>query len=327
MPNPVGKPNIEDYLKHMKNKFLVPATAFLATCALTFSVSAEEKTIKLKQTLPVGKTVHQSMVMNQKMKMGGAPGVPAGGVNITNKMIMGMSMDFKKHEGNKKKMTLKYDELSMALDAGVFKQEFSSKDEDGPFKDIAGKPVTLIYDEKDQVESVEGAEEILGEAANQPGVGDMLKQMLGEEQIKQTMNQMMVQMIPDKVLKIGDSWPYETTVPMPQGMGEMTVKGKYTLKKFDKFEGHDCAVLTMVGSIVSDGKTKIETQGQQVEMEFKDSQFEADIYFDNKLGLPRKTDMLMMMNIAMSMPALGMDMTMDMNMTMTSKVTKVEDSK
>ena len=62
-------------------------------------------------------------------------------------------------------------------------------------------------------------------------------------------------------------------------------------------------------------------------MEFKDSQFEADIYFDNKLGLPRKTDMLMMMNIAMSMPALGMDMTMDMNMTMTSKVTKVEDSK
>ena len=311
----------------MKSKFLVPATAFLATCALTLSVSAEEKTIKLKQSLPVGKKVYQSMVINQKMKMGGATGGPEGGINITNKMTMGMSMVIKKHEGNKKKMILKYDELSVALDAGMFKHEFSSKDEDGPFKDIADKPVTLIYDETDQVESVEGAEEILGEAANQPVVGDMLKQMLGEEQIKQTMNQMMVQMIPDKALKVGDSWPYETTVPMPQGMGEMIMKGKYTLKKFDKFDGHDCAVLTMVGSIVSKGKTKIETQGQQVEMEFKDSEFEADIYFDNKLGLTRKTDMLTMMNIAMSMPALGMDMTMDMNMTMTSKVTTVEDSK
>jgi len=158
-------------------------------------------------------------------------------------------------------------------------------------------------------------------------VGEMLKQILGEDQLKQTMNQMMVQMIPDKVLKIGDSWPYEMKVPMPQGMGEMTMKGKYTLKKFEKFEGHDCAVLTMVGGIDSDEKVKMETNGQQVEIEFKDSQFEADIYFDNKLGLTRKTNMLTMMNMAMTIPALGMNMTMDMNMTMTSKVTKVEDSK
>jgi hypothetical protein len=312
----------------MKSNFLVPATAFLATCALTLSVSAEQKTIKLKQALPVGKKIHQSMVMNQKMKMGGAPGAPEGGMNITNKMTMDMSMDIKKHEVNKKKVILTYEEMSMAMEAAMFpKQEFSSKDADGPFKGIAGQPVTLIYDEKEQVESVEGAEKLLGDAANQPGVGDMLKQLLGEDQLKQTMNQMMVQMIPDKALKIGDSWPYEMKMPMPQGMGEMTMKGKYTLKKFDKFDGHDCAVLTMVGGIESDGKTKMETNGQQVEIEFKDSQFEADIYFDNKVGLTRKTDMLTMMNMGMSMPALGMDMTMDMNMTMTSKITKVEDSK
>ncbi|MDA7666113.1 DUF6263 family protein [bacterium] len=312
----------------MKSNFLVPASAILATCALTFSVSAEEKTIKLKQALPAGKKIHQSMVMNQKMKMGGAPGAPAGGMNITNKMTIGMSMDINKHEEKKKRMILKYEEISMAVDTGLFpKQEFSSKDPEGPFKGLADHPVTLIYDEKDQIVSVEGADELVDGAENQPVVGEMLKQILGEDQLKQTMNQMMVQMIPDKVLKIGDSWPYEMKVPMPQGMGEMTMKGKYTLKKFEKFEGHDCAVLTMVGGIDSDEKVKMETNGQQVEIEFKDSQFEADIYFDNKLGLTRKTNMLTMMNMAMTIPALGMNMTMDMNMTMTSKVTKVEDSK
>lgn len=311
----------------MKSRFFIPATALFASCALTLSATGEEKSITLKQSLPVGKKIYQSMVMNQKMKMAGAPGAPAGGMNITNKMVMDMSMDITKHEEAKKKMVLKYETLSMNLDAGVFQQEMSSDDKDSAFGNVAGKPITLIYDKDNQVESVEGAEDLIGDADGVPGAGEMLSQLLSEEQLKQTMNQMMVQGIPKTPVKIGDSWTHEMDIPMPQGMGKMKMKGKYTLKKFDKYEGHDCAVLSMEGEIVSDGKTKVEMQGAEMEMEFKDSQFDGDIYFDNKLGLARKTDMITMMKMEIGMASLGLNMSMDMNMTMTAKVTKVEDSK
>lgn len=311
----------------MKSRFFIPATALVASCALTLSVSAEEKSILLKQTLPVGKKVYQSMSINQKMKMAGAPGAPAGGMNITNKMIMDMSMDISKHEESKKKMVLKYETLSMNLDAGVFQQEMSSEDKDSPFGNVAGKPITLIYDENSKVESVEGTEDLIGDAEGVPGAGEMLTQLLSEEQLKNTMDQMMVQGIPKTPVKVGDSWDHTMDMPMPQGMGKMKMKAKYTLKKFDKYEGHDCAVLGMEGEIISDGKTKVEMQGTEMEMDFKDSQFEADIYFDNKLGLARKTDMLTMMKMDIGMAAVGLNMSMDMNMTMTAKVTKVEESK
>ena len=313
----------------MKSRILIPAAALLTSCALALSASAEETTVTLKQSLPVGKKILQSMVMNQKMKMGGVPGAPeGGGMNMTNKITMDMSMDITKHEKGKK-MVLMYDRMAMLMDAGVFKQEFDSEDKENeanPFQQVVGKPLTLIYNEKDEIESVEGAEGLLGDAANTPGVGDMLTQLFGEEQLKQTMNQMMVQMLPDKPLKIGDSWDYTMDVPMPAGMGKMKMSGKYTLKKFDKVEEHDVAVLGMVGKLITEGKTKMNMQGQELEMEFKNSQFEGDIYFDNKLGLARKTDMLTTMDMAMVIPGLGQEMTIGMNMNMNMKVTQVEDT-
>ena len=310
-------------LQNMKRRFFIPTLAL--SCALTLTAGAESpQSIKLKQQLPVGKKVHQSIVMNQKMKMGGIPGAPdGGGMNITNKITMGMNMDIKKEGADKKKMVLTYDEMAMAMDAGVFKQEFASDDENSPFAGIVGKGITITYDKDEQIEKVEGTDALFeGAGGGAPGMDQMMEQMFGEEQLKQTMNQMMLQMIPDRELKIGESWDYTMEVPMPQGMGKMKMEGTYTLKKFDKYEGHDCAVLGMTGKLKTDGKTKMNMQGQEIAMEFKDSKFEGDIYFDNKLGLARKSDMLTTMKMAMDM--LGQEMTMDMNMTIIQKVTKVE---
>ena len=306
----------------MKTRFVI-STALLATFAFTLSASAEEKSIKLKQGFPVDKKIHQSIVMNQKMKMGGVPGAPdGGGMNMTNKITMDMSMDVKKHGEDQKKAVMKYEKMAMLMDAGIFKQEFSSDDDQpgNPFSQIVGKAITLIYDKDDQVQSVEGMDDLVGGAAAQPGVGEMLKQIFSEEQMKQTMNQGLLQMIPDRPLKVGDHWDYTMETPMPQGMGKMTVAGKYTLKRFDEYEGNQCAVIGMEGRLESEGKNVMEVQGQQIEMEFGDSKFEGDIYFDNELGLPRKSDMLT--KIKMTMGVAGQNMTMDMNMTMINKITK-----
>ena len=240
----------------MKHTYAI-STALVASFAFAFSAAAEEKSILLKQSLPVGKKIHQLTEMNQKMKMGGIPGAPdGGGMNMTNKIDMGMTMDISK-AGEGKKAVIEYGNMKMAMDAGIFKQEFDSKDPGNPFSAIAGKKLTVIYDKDDNIEKVEGVDELLGDAAAQPGIGDMLKGIFSEDQIENMVKQGLLQMVPKKSIKIGDSWPYTMETPMPQGGGTLKVKGTYTLKKFEDLEGHPCAVIAMKGALETDGKTKM----------------------------------------------------------------------
>lgn len=311
----------------MKLRFTEPTTLLTALAvALTAALAQGQDTITLNQALPVGKKIHQSMEMNQKMKMGGIPGAPEGqGMNMTNQIGMDMSMDVKK-DGEGKKAVVKYERMRMLIDAGVFKQEFDSNADDGnPFTAIVGKEMTLVYDKDDELQSVEGVDELLGDAAAQPGAGQMLQQLFSKEQMEQMVNQSMLHDLPDGEIKVGDKWDFKMEQPMPQGMGKLTVTGNYTLKRFEDLDGIPCAVIAMEGKFESEGKSKMNMNGQEIEMEFTDSKFEGDIYFDNKLGLPRKSDMLTKMKMKMGL--LGQTMTMDMNMTMINKVTKVEDSK
>lgn len=310
----------------MKSRFAIPA-ALVATCAFAFTASGEQS-ITLKQAYPLGKKIHQTIELTQKMKMEGIPGAPGGdaGMNMTNKIDMGMSFDVQKH-GEGKKSVIAYDKMAMALDAGVFKQSFDSDDDGSPFAGLVGKKITVIYDKDEQVESVEGLDELLEGAGTDPTAGMLIQQMLSEEQVKQTMNQGLLQDVPDKELKIGDKWDFDMTTPLPQGGGKIVVKGTYTVKKFETFEEHPCVVIRMDGKLETEGKQKMNIQGQQMDMEFKDSTFEGDIYFDNKLGLPRKTDMLTKMKMSMALGDIAPDITMDMNMTMISKISKIEDSK
>lgn len=311
----------------MKIRFALPPT-LLAMLALNSipAHAADQESITINQSIPVGKVIHQSIELNQKMKMSGIPGAPAGqgGVNMTNQIVMEMSMDVKKHGEDQKKAVVKYDRMRMLIDIGIFKQEFDSAAEDGnPFTAITGKEMTVIYDKEDKLESIEGLEGFLGDAAAQPGIGQMMQQIFSEGQMEQMVNAGMLQDVPEKELKIGDKWEYSMESPMPQGMGNLEVSGHYILKRFDELDGIPCAVIGMEGAIESKGKMNV--NGQEVEMEFSDSKFEGDVYFDNKLGLARKSDMLTKMKMTMGL--LGQTMTMDMNMTMIYKITKVEDGK
>ena len=169
------------------------ALAAITTVALTLAASAETKSIKLKQTIPVGKRVVQSMVMNQKMNMGGAQAM-----NMTNKMNMDMTMEITKHKEDQKKATIKYDKASMLIDAGVFKQEFSSENEDGnPFTKLIGKSFDVIYDKDDEIVEVNGADKLMGDAAD---LGPMagIAEMFSGDQLKENLKQGMLQMCQTK---------------------------------------------------------------------------------------------------------------------------------
>ncbi len=299
----------------MKNSLSLMLASMLA---LTLSANAEQKSVKIKQGYPVGKKIQQSTEINQKMKMEGPGGQP---MNMNNKISMDMSMDVKKRNEDQTAVVISYDKADMLIDAGIFKQEFSSDSDDGnPFTAIAGKSITMILDKDNQVVEVEGVENLLGDEAEDLGPMAGIKQLFSSDQLKQTIQQGLLQNVPDKELKVGDSWPYTMEMPAPQGEGKIAVKGSYTLKKFAEFDGHPCAVLSTKGDMTIDmeiaggGKMKVE-----------DSDFTGEIYFDNKLGLPRKSDLLTKM--AMSMDAGGQQMKMNMDMTVIQKITKVEDSK
>lgn len=308
----------------MKSIFGITAT-LLAMLSGTLLPAAEE-TIHLKQAFPVGKKIYQSTAINQTMNMGGVPGAPREqGIDIKNKILMDLSIDIKNHNGDQKKAVVRYEKMSMLIDAGSFKKEFASDADDGnPFTLMAGKEMAIIYDKEDRVQSVEGIAELFGEASDQSGAGDVFSQMFSQDQVKESINQGLLQVVPDKALRVGESWPYTMETSMPQGMGEMKVAGNYTLKRLDEFEGYPCAVIGMEGKLESDGKGTMELQGKEIELEFGDSTFEGEIYFDNQLGLPRKSDMLTKMKLTMGLEE--QSMLMDMTMTMINKITKVEDN-
>jgi hypothetical protein len=302
-------------------KFTHTALAAFTTVALSLTAQAETKSILLKQSMPIGKRLVQSMTMNQKMNMEGGPQA----IKITNKINMDMSMDVTKHGEDQKKATIKYDKASMLMDMGFMKEEVSSENDDGnPFTKLVGKSFAVIYDKEDKIVEVKGADDLIGDAADLGPMASVAEMFQGD-QMKQNLEQGLLQNVPKKALKVGDSWDFEIKINMPNNMGEMVFEGGYTLRKFAEYDGQECAVIAMEGKLEGDGKKEIEMQGQKISMDFKESEIEGEIYFDNKLGLPRKSDTLTKMK--MEMAVAGQEMLMDMTITAINKVTKVEDLK
>lgn len=304
-------------------KLTQTVAAAFTLAAIIMPASAETKSITIKQSMPVGKRIEQSMTLNQKMNMAGGPN--GQGMKMSNKMLMDMSMEISKLGKDQKKAVTKFEKASMNVDMGFAKQEFSSENDDGnPFTKLVGKSFDIIFDENDEVVDVKGADNLLGDPADLGPMAQMAEAFNGD-QMKQNISQGMLQNVPEKELKIGDSWTFDMTFPMPNNMGDLKFDGTYTIQKFAEYEGNECAVIAMEGTLAGDGAKEIDAGGQKVSMEFKESDFEGEIYFDNKLGLPRKSDTLTKMK--MNMTVAGMEMSMDMTMTQILKVTKVKDLK
>lgn len=301
----------------MKITAYTPAlfTAMGLTLATAVPARAQDapQSIRIQQSLPAGKALTQSTTINntmglQNMKMG---------------MSMNMVSEMAIHaaEEGKKRAVMKYTSAKMAMDMGGAKMEYDSEgDQPSPFSELIGKEVTVLFNADGSIESIEGADDLLGDV--EPGAAAQLKQIFDKAQIKNTLEQSMLQNVPDKELKVDDSWNFEKEVPLPQGMGNLTMKGAYTLQGFEKLDGIDCAVIHLKGTL--DGNIEGGADAQGVSVKLEDAAYEGTIHFDNALGMPRKSDVVI--DMVMMMGGLGAEaIKADVQQKIVNEITKVED--
>ncbi len=283
------------------NRFIRP---FLAAAAVALAIPAgAQEAIQLQQTWQVGKRYTQSMKMDQSTNMN------VGGKNVSQEMHITATtiLSVARHEdGKRKRITIKYDRMAMEGDTNGVKMSADSAkpDDSGPFGKVfpamVGKEIRAVVDDKNEVEGIEGLDEIsagLGDAAG------MAKMFLNEEAVKRMITQSGLQAVPDHPVKPGDSWPFTTTMPMPP-MGQLNLKGTYTYKGMAKRGGVPCAEIQIDTSL--GGSNSGENAGEgplaQLGLKLETGSLKGAIFFDNALGTQRESQLVQEINMSMNNP-------------------------
>lgn len=293
----------------MRTKFLLMKVCqilSLIALPLAFSSVQAEESLRLRQAFPVGKKLTQSMKMEQVSRM------KAGGQEVETKSSTDMRiiMTIRAGEADQKRLTLKYDKASMKNEI----PENLGGGQAAPVDYLAGlvgKEITVVLDGKDQVQGVEGLDDLLkGADENQAAIW---KQLLTEDQMKQMINGSILQALPEKEIKSGDSWPFRQEIALPIGLGKAVTEGNYQLKSIKE----DLAEIAIKGTMKIEGPA----------VSAKEAPYEGSILFDSKLGLPRMTDMRIKMDIEAKIGPKGESMKMQMDQTVKSEITEVVEAK
>ena len=138
-----------------------------------------------------------------------------------------------------------------------------------------------------------------------PGM-DMTK-MFNKESMATMMKQGALQAMPGKPVKPGDSWPYTTSVELPQ-MGKVAVKGTYTFKGMAERGGVPCAEIATTGEITldmakADAASPAGAALAQMGMKIEGGALKGTVWFDPKLGFAREAQLTQEMSMTMKNPA------------------------
>jgi hypothetical protein len=297
------------------------------TLALTRLTAAD--TYEIKKSWPVGKKVSQTMKMDQTSNM------EIAGQKMDQKMNMtfDMSTGVAKHEdGKQKRLTVKYDRMTMDMTMGPQKFAFdSAKPADDALGlgkmigGIVGKEFKVLVNANDEVTDIENYDEVAGALGG--GAGSPLGQMFGKEQMTEMMKQAALHNSPGKPVKVGDSWPLNFTMKAPP-VGTINLKGTYTLKGVGPHDGVSCLEIAMDGVIATDGTAAAPPQAAALGAKINGGKTTGTLWFDPALGMVRGSDSTQSMEISMKNPTQpDATMTIPMNQHIVVTMTKVEDLK
>ncbi len=308
-------------------RLLLPAAVLLACAAPLFAAEA----VELKQRLIVGKQYSQTIETSQSAT------IAIGDQKMDQKttMTMELTMAVSAHEdGTRKRATIKYGRMAMGMDMNGQKMGFdSAKPGDGAdpmglsksLGAVVGQEMKLVLSATDEVSEVENSDEFVKKfpPAALPGM-DMAK-MFNKEAMAQVLKQGALLATPGKPVQPGDSWPFTSTIEMPQ-MGAVAVKGTYTFKGLTDHDGVLCAEIAMVGEIALD-LAKAPAQVAQLGMK-ADGTLKGTVWFDPKLGFGRDSQTTQELNMTMKNPAdPAATMKIPMKQEIRVKLTKVGDLK
>lgn len=297
----------------------------LAILTLSISRLTAADTIEIKQQWPVGKKLSRTMKMEQSSAF------EIAGQKMDQKMNMTMetSTGVAKHEdGKQKRLAMKYDRMALDMTMGPQKVAYdSAKPQDDPLGmgkaigGIVGKEFKILVNEKDEISGIENYDEI----AAGLGAGSPIGQMFGKDQLTEMVKQGALQGVPGKPVKVGDSWPLDVTMKLPQ-MGAFKTKGTYTLKSVGSHDGVPSAEIAVNATIGVDAAT--DGAPSPLGLKITDGKMTGTMWFDQTLGMVRSSDITTNMSISMKNPTQpDATMTIPTTQHITQTLTKVEDSK
>jgi hypothetical protein len=111
-----------------------------------------------------------------------------------------------------------------------------------------------------------------------PQTQQMFKGMFNEGTLKQMVD---AYHLPDKPIKIGDTWPVKTEMDLPM-LGTLITNLKFTFTGWEQHENHKCAVFTFDGDITSKPGT---TQSSPMAMTIEGGKTAGKSWFDPELGM------------------------------------------
>ena len=292
---------------HPLARLLLPAAALFASATPLFAADA----VELKQRWIAGKQYFQTMQSAQGTTL------ELGGQKMEQKTVttMEMSMAVRPHEdGTRKRVTIKYERVAMAMEMNGQKMGFDSAkpgegtDPMGLAKTLGatvGKELKVLLTAADEISDVENYDEFVKNFPPSPVPGMDMSKMFTKDSMAAMMKQGALQAMPGKPVKPGDSWPFATTVELPQ-LGKVAIKGTYTFKGMAERGGAPCAEIATTGEISLDmAKAEGAAAGPlaQLGMKVEGGTLKGTVWFDPKLGFAREAQLTQEMAMTMKNPA------------------------
>ena len=310
--------------------------AFLPVAALVIFAGAlsAADTLELKQRWIAGKKYYQTMETVQTSSFSMAGQTLEQAVTTTMEIIQAVRLQ---PDGKSKRMTMKYDRVAMDMSMNGQKAGFDSSKPDAgndplgfskTMGAIAGKELQILLSENDDITGIENYDEFIKLLGSSPVPGMDMGKMFSKDSIIQMMKGQALQSLPGHPVKPGDSWPFTTSVDLPQ-MGKVAVTGNYLLKGMADYKG------IPVAEILADAKISMDFSGAdpsqqvaQLGMKVEGGSLKGMIRFDPKLGIARNTQMTQDMTMTMKNPAdPSATISVPVKQTVEMTLTKVEDLK
>jgi len=285
-------------------KFVSAITAVSCTAALTSTTMADEaKSANLSLKYTPGKIYYTTQSTNMLMNMGP-------GMDMNNLMVMSMKGAAKEHAKGVE-VAISYEGMRMKVEMGgqVAAEYDSAKEDNSP--ELAEQLDPMLKTKFSAIFTKDG------KYVGSEGL-DQLKLDPKTGVTKETLESMMKQgsvMLPNREIKIGESWKAEIKVPM-QGVGKMEMSFDEKLVSIEKMDGRDIAKIEFTGKI-----KPLEMKQGEVVVKIASKQITGTILFDLELHQARKTEM----NMELVMEAGGQKMSM--TAVTVQELTKVDDAK
>jgi len=294
--------------------------------------------IEIKQQWLAGKKYYQTLRTEQRSTFQVGPQKMDQSSTMTVDLTMTVGP---KKAGEPKRMTIRYERTAMEINMNGQRMGFDSADPN-PGNDplglaktagaTVGKELKVILNDHDQVAEIENYDEFIKNLAPSAMPGFDPSKMFSRDALSQMLQQGSLQALPNKPVAVGETWPFQTDIALPQ-LGTVGMKGNYTLKAIGDHRGTNCAEIATDGTLSMDlaaastGAEKgspLATLGMKV----TDGTLKGSIWFDPQLGFARESQLVQEMKISMKNPT-DPTATIDvpMKQTIHMELTKVEAAK